>query len=250
MRTPLGRQIAAQLEERILNDVWRPGSRIPPERELAGEFGVARSTVREALETLERSGLVVRHRGSGTFVAHRRLEQSLLGHFSIVDALRSTGAAITTLLREQSVESASPLIARELGLATGDPVLSVERIRSVDGDPFMLESTWLPMAALPDIDRVDLRVRSLYDSLRETYGIVLVRAVESFEPIVLRPDEARLLREQTGDAALLLLRTTFDEQDRAIEAAHAVLRADWCRALVQREVREPVRAAVRPGERA
>jgi GntR family transcriptional regulator len=248
MRTPLVRQVAAQLEERILNDVWLAGSRIPAERELASEFGVARSTVREALELLERSGLVIRHQGSGTFVAQNRLQQSLLGHFSIVDALRSTGAAITTVLREQSVEPASPLVARELGVAAGDRVLHVERLRNADGDPFMLESTWLPAEALPGIERVDLRVRSLYDTLREDYGVALVSAVESFEPILLRPDEARLLHDQTDAPALLLLRTTSDDSGRAMETARAVLRADRCRALVQRVVREPARAAARQGE--
>jgi len=47
---------------------WRPGDRLPPERSLAREFGVARSTLRAALEALAREGLIWRHVGQGTFV--------------------------------------------------------------------------------------------------------------------------------------------------------------------------------------
>jgi hypothetical protein len=100
----LGRALAATLEREILSGRWPTGSKLPTEREMATRSGVSRQTVREAFDEIERAGFIVRRQGSGTFVAGRRLEQSLLGHFSIVHALRSSGAEITTTVLPEHPE--------------------------------------------------------------------------------------------------------------------------------------------------
>jgi DNA-binding FadR family transcriptional regulator len=61
--------IAAELRKRISSGEWAENGRIPPERDLADEFGVARNTVRRAVSLLEEDGTVVRHVGRGTFLA-------------------------------------------------------------------------------------------------------------------------------------------------------------------------------------
>lgn len=61
--------IASALKERISAGEWLASGRMPPERELAAEFGVARNTVRRAVEFLEKEGTVIRHVGRGTFLA-------------------------------------------------------------------------------------------------------------------------------------------------------------------------------------
>lgn len=61
-------QIVAQIEERILNGELRPGDKLPAERELADQFGVSRTAIREAMKALTHSGLVVIQPGRGTFV--------------------------------------------------------------------------------------------------------------------------------------------------------------------------------------
>lgn len=61
--------IATALRKRIDAGEWLENGRIPPERDLADEFGVARNTVRRAVGLLEQSGTVTRHIGRGTFLA-------------------------------------------------------------------------------------------------------------------------------------------------------------------------------------
>lgn len=241
MLTRLAQQLAATLEAQILDGRWKVGDRLPPERDLAGQHQVSRTVVREALEDLERSGLILRHQGRGTFVAPRRLEQSLLGHFSIVESLRASGKAVSTRLLDERVVPASPSTARDLDVEVGADVLHIERLRLADRVPFMVERTWLPLTRLPGLDALDLTERSLYEALRTEYGVVLERAVESFEPVLLTTYEADALERPAGSPALLLLRTTFDARDVPAEAARAVLRADLVRPLVERKVHEPVR---------
>lgn len=68
--TPGSQAISAELRRAILGGEFSDGERLPPERDLAGDFGVSRTTVRRALKRLEDLSLVVRRVGSGTFIKH------------------------------------------------------------------------------------------------------------------------------------------------------------------------------------
>lgn len=241
MTSRLSRELAATFEQHIFSGRWTTGLKIPAERTLAATHHVSRQTVREALDELERAGLIDRHHGSGTYVAPRRLEQSLLSHFSIIESLRYAGAKVGTEVRSHTLVTALPQIARELSIRAGTRVLELERLRTVDGSPFMLERTWLPATRLPGITQAAVADDGLYPTLRNHYGIILVRAIESFEPVLLRPQEAAPLQDEPGRPALMLTRTTYDDTDRPIETARAILRADRCRTLVERRVHEPDR---------
>ncbi len=62
-------EIVHQIEQLVLEGVLRPGDQLPAERELAGQFGVSRPTLRQALAELEQAGLLVARQGGGTYVA-------------------------------------------------------------------------------------------------------------------------------------------------------------------------------------
>ncbi len=79
-RVPRYHQIAQALRERILSGSIAPGERLDNQRRLAGEFDVTLMTLRQALEVLERDGLITRRHGLGTFVASRSVDYDIL-HF-------------------------------------------------------------------------------------------------------------------------------------------------------------------------
>ncbi len=60
--------VMRQLETALLDGTWPPGSRLPAERQLADAFGVARNTVREAIQRLAARGLLSARRGAGVYV--------------------------------------------------------------------------------------------------------------------------------------------------------------------------------------
>src|ERR1700730_18470664 len=90
-RGPAHLQIESWLTGAIAAGSIGPGDRLPPERDLAGRLRVSRMTLRHALASLERRGLVVRHvgRDGGTFVAEPKLE--LAGLSALSDQLRGLG---------------------------------------------------------------------------------------------------------------------------------------------------------------
>lgn len=79
-RTSLSDEIVGQIIDLISRDVLKPGDRLPPERSLCKQFGVGRTSLREALRTLSVMGILEPRVGEGTFVSDntgRYLEKSL-----------------------------------------------------------------------------------------------------------------------------------------------------------------------------
>src|SRR3990172_8196825 len=73
---PLHVQAKQALQEQIQRGAWKPGDLVPGEPDLCRQFGVSRTTVRQALAELTHVGLVVREQGRGTFVAPPKLTES------------------------------------------------------------------------------------------------------------------------------------------------------------------------------
>lgn len=66
----LYQQMVAHIEGRIISGDLQPGDRLPNERDMAGQFGVSRTVVREAMKAMVRMGLVEVRHGSGSYVSH------------------------------------------------------------------------------------------------------------------------------------------------------------------------------------
>lgn len=73
-RKRLSDSVAAQLTELITQNVYRAGEKLPPERVLSEQFGVSRSSMREAIRSIESSGLVSSSHGVGVFVISNTME--------------------------------------------------------------------------------------------------------------------------------------------------------------------------------
>jgi len=230
--------IASRAEARIRSGAWAPGTRLPPERELCELLDVSRASLRQALADLEERGLITRHQGRGTFVTRQRLDADVSGYFSIGDALRSRGVQLTTRVISSTVHPAEEPLASELGQPVDAPVLRLQRLRSADGEPIVLEVSQLPLALLPGLDTVDFTERSLYDVLRRDHGRYVATASETLEPVILTAHESNLLGVGRGAPALLFRRTTRDRSDVVVEVGEGLLRGDRSRFLIERLVRE------------
>ena len=113
-----------------------PGGQLPPEPQLAGELGVSRPTLREALRSLEDEGVVTRSRGSGTFLSHRpRVRNNLDVNFGVSDAIRQAGMKPGSRAAVTSIERAPAEERERLALGSAEQVIVVERVRTADGRP-------------------------------------------------------------------------------------------------------------------
>lgn len=233
-KEPIYSQIATRAAALIAAGEWQPGQRLPPERVLCERLGVSRTTLRQALAELEARGLISRHQGRGTFVTRPRFDADATESFSLSAALLRRGRELRTRVLAVEAVEAGGHVATDLGCRPGDPVLRLERLRLLDGEPLMLELAHLPLHRFPGLETKDFEARSLYAILAEDYGARPTLAKESLEPVVCRTREAELLGLPRRAPALRIVRLTADEHGRPIETNDALLRGDRCRILLTR----------------
>src|SRR5579875_35060 len=215
-------RIAAELRDRIETGRLAAHQRLPSELELSRAHGVARMTVRQALEALEREGVIYRRPGIGSFVAEPRIG---MGIGSLSEELLRTGHLPGARLLRAERARATPLVAEALGLGEDEEVLITVRLRSADGEPLAVETSHWSQHLMPDLFE-NLTEGSLWALARDRYGLTPTRIDARLETITLDERTAERLRTHEGAAALLLTRCTYDERGRCFEFARDVYRGD------------------------
>ena len=221
-RVPLRYQLEDRLRE--LAAERGPGEPIPSERELCGRFGVSRTTARAAIGRLVAEGVLERDHGRGTFVAEPKVQQVLVGLRSFSAGIARAGRRPGTRLIRRGLVPAPLDVAVDLGIQPGDSVINLERLRSVDDRPLLLNRSYF-RAEFDLLLSADVEHQSVWDMLEAAYGVTVARAEETIEITSLGPEEAGLLDERVGAASFHLRLVTFDAAGRPLERVHSVYRA-------------------------
>ncbi|MBS0444834.1 MAG: histidine utilization repressor [Proteobacteria bacterium] len=198
--------VKASLRGRIAAGGWRPGVRLPSERELVAQFGCARMTVHRALRELEDEGLIERRQGSGSYVAELHPISNLLQVRDIHDEIAERGHAHATRVCSAARERASAEIARAMRLRKGAPVFHVRLVHLENGVPIQLEDRHVNPALAPDLLDSDLSRTTPSRLLFEQAP--LTEAEQVVEAVLASEDEARLLEVPVGSALLRVSRRT------------------------------------------
>ena len=120
--TPIFQRIKNYLLAEIASGRWKEGDVIPSEQALVKQFGVSRMTVNRAVRELTSEQLLTRRQGSGTFVAQQKYQATLLEIKNIADEIRARGHVHRSSLQQLERAKASDLLARQFGLAPGQPL--------------------------------------------------------------------------------------------------------------------------------
>jgi GntR family transcriptional regulator len=232
------KQAAEAVRRRILADVDRgrlvPGEKLGSERELCERFGVTRSTLRLALDALERAGVVdrVSGRAGGTFVRQSKVERDLSRIAGLPEHLRRQGVVAGTRVLSASMKDADAVIARALEIPPGAPVYDILRLRLADGEPISLEHAMLPAERLPGLLDEPLG-GSLTELLDERYGVKPAEAVERIEVTRAARDEAQVLGIAPGASLISVERVASTADGRPCEFSLDLFRGDRTRMVVK-----------------
>jgi GntR family transcriptional regulator len=226
--TPLYHQLKQWLSLCIVSGELPPGTQLPGDHELSERLGVSRGVVRQALSELRRDGLIEREQGRGTFVSRPKTAQGLIGSMrGLADDAALRGQRIESTVLRLAETPADEIVAGKLGLAPGDPVVEIERLRTLDGEPWVLVVTYVPARFVPGLVRRDLGGDvSLYRVLREDYGLHVASAVRRVESAVTDAREAHLLRMRIGEPLLVLRSISYTADQRPLEYFVARHRGD------------------------
>jgi GntR family transcriptional regulator, N-acetylglucosamine utilization regulator len=198
-----------------------PGSPAPSERELVHRFGVARMTVRQALDALVVEGLLEKIPGRGTFVARPRRVATRITSYTEELNRRGMLAESQTLLARR--EQAGPGVARALNLTEGDAVIHWRRLRRGDGSPVCIEDAYLNEVLLPGFLQAGMPT-SLYDAL-SARGLRPTWAEDSISADIAGSEESDYLEVPPGSAVLRHSRRALSD-DKVVEVSRSVYRAD------------------------
>ncbi|WP_249931328.1 GntR family transcriptional regulator [Ramlibacter sp. 2FC] len=210
--------LAASLRARITQGEWVPGTALPAEAALAREHGVALGTLRQALAVLVAEGLLERQHGRGTFVRAGLGGASMLRFFRFRHGGELTATPESSIL-ERRTELAGPATSEALGLPTGASVLSLRRLRSVDGQPCLLEQITLPLPLFEPLASSDTTAWDslLYPMFQRVCGTTIHRAEDQLSFGLLSAEQARLLRLEPGHPCVQVQRRAFDLSGRCVE---------------------------------
>lgn len=225
------------LADAIRTNKFPPGSQLPSEMELMQMLGVSRTTLREALRTLEEQGRIVRRRGLGTFVSERSIVKDLSINFGITEMIRQAGFTPKTIECQVYREPASAKVAAHLEIPEGAPVFVVRRLRLANDTPIVWSDERMPVAMLSDQAPAEGEVRnvSLYDYLEKHHGIRIYQGTAMLRPIAAPKDVAEKLQVPRNSILLLISQTDSDEARRPIIFSEEYHLSDKITFLIQRK---------------
>ncbi|SNV17836.1 HTH-type transcriptional repressor yvoA [Dermatophilus congolensis] len=210
------------------------GDAIPGERELAQLFGTSRTTVRQAIAELVVEGRLQRRQGRGTFVSPPKVMRvRQLTSFS--EDLRSEGSMPGAVIVAVGEVAAQGEVCEQLGVASGAPVMRVERVRTAAGQPLAHETAFLP-GPLPGLGEALEGGGSLYLTLEERFSRVIATVEDVVETSFASPREADLLTVETGSPLLLVHRTGWGADGAPVEWTRSVFRGDRFRYVARQQV--------------
>src|SRR5215207_9403081 len=142
------------------------GEAIPSERQLSADLGVSRLTVRAAIDELVREGLLVRRRGSGTFVREPKIAQELT-MTSFSEDMRRRGMRPASRTLSLTTTMAGAALGRSLHVSPSERVVVAQRLRLADGVTMAIETLHVRESLVPGLTANDLERGSFYELLAD-----------------------------------------------------------------------------------
>jgi len=238
----------SETRERVLDLIERlgVGEAIPSERQLSGDLGVSRLTVRAALDDLVREGFLERRHGAGTFVSEPKIAQELT-MTSFTEDMRRRGMVPSSKTLELKTVAAGARLGRLLHVSPSERIVVVTWLRYADRETMAIETLHVSEALVPGLTAKDLEQHSFYELLEERFGVIVVGGSQAIEPTVTNEEESAALGVPLHSPAFLFERTTNAADGTIVEYVRSIYRGDRYRLVSDltrpQEARRPATVA-------
>jgi GntR family transcriptional regulator len=223
---PYYMQIVDQVRELIKENKLILGQTFCSEGEVARALKISKMPVRQAFQKLKSEGLLVIAKGKRPVVGSGRAPWNFQQLRGFSEEMRSRGLTPSARLLSMSLEDPDLEVAQALKLTPGERVYRARRLRSVNGEPVAVVTSYLPARIFAGIDKQDLEKQSLYSIFENNYKRRLQWAEEVIGAVIAGAEEAAVLQTPAGSPLLLIRETTYDAQNVAIEYSLSLLRGD------------------------
>lgn len=226
MPSPKYLEIQNLLLQRIKNGDYQEGQLIPKEVDLAEQLNVSRPTVRHAIRNLVQGGYLERRKKRGTIVTQTKIKQQFTHVIESYNTeIQNNGLVAKTQVLNFSTEKANDEVAEALTIKPNTEVYKLVRLRSADNKPVVFVVTYLPIAQLPDLQKIDFTHHSLYSELAKA-GLEITHVSRKIEVHPATEEEAQLLETDIKAPIFYFHTIGFTKDHRALEYSIASYRGD------------------------
>lgn len=223
-KTPLYIQLMNILIDKIEN-YMEENEQLESERDICVKYGVSRTTVRQALDELEKNRYIYKVHGKGNFVAARVVEQHLTKVSSFTQDMKKAGKKPTSKVLNFAIQEADYSVSKKLKLQEKELVFKIGRIRFADNIPMIYEITYLPYERFKELNEDIIQELPLYETFEKQFNIKITSAEESIESVLTSKLESVYLDVNIGSPALKFERVTYENKN-IIEYTITIARGD------------------------
>ncbi len=199
--------ISDDLADEIYKGYYNETKKLPTEEDLIEKYTVSRNTIRKAMDLLTRRGLVIPIQGSGVFL-RGTLSKGCVNLEDFNGLTDSFGDAITTKVNSFKLISADEKLAEIMECAVGTPIYFVERLRSIDGVPYVVEYSYYNQEVIPYLSE-EIVSKSIYQYIKEELKKPIGFVDRVITAGILNEHDARELDLIPGEPALISTNRAF-----------------------------------------
>ncbi|MBM4339731.1 MAG: GntR family transcriptional regulator [Deltaproteobacteria bacterium] len=223
---PLYYQLENILREKIKSGEYAPREPFPTEDQLVQSYKVSRITVRQALASLEKEGLIIRKRGKGSLVTERQNQLEPMKLTGMIEDIIDMGIKTKTRIINFGLVHPPQKVIESLKLNEDEKALRVERIRLIKGAPVSYTLSYFPPDLAQKISVKDLTIQPILNVLEKKCKVKISRGSQIIEATLADSRIASFLDVMTGAPLLKIERTVFDINNRPVEYISILYRSD------------------------
>ena len=223
---PLYNQLKELLRGQILDGSYPPLSRMPSENELGNAYQVSRITVRQALNDLQKEGLIFKIHGKGTFVAKPKTFQNVSTLQGLAESLSQLGYEVINRVHSFKTVTANTIVAQRLQMAEGTKVTEIKRVRLINREPVSLEVSYLPLALGEKLEKADLITRDIFLILENDCHINLGHAELAIDAVLAESELTHALHIEEGSPIMRIERLTHSDDGTPVDFEYLYYRGD------------------------
>ncbi len=221
-------RIKEYIVENIKRGNYKPGGKVPSEKELGELFNVSRITATTAIRDLVSDGIVFRIQGKGTFVADKK-EEDLRNH-------KAYGFENNSSLNEghhETINRNSLKAGKELSfkmkINEKDELYEIIRIKVIDNKVNAIEYVYLPVKYYVSLDIDNEDINLIHDLVEKYCFLKQKRAKVYVEPVLPTKEQANMLKINKENPVLLWEKFTYSEEEKIIEYSRNIINSDLYR---------------------
>ena len=220
--------IAEDIRNTILNGKYNPNEQLPLEKEMCEHYGVSRITIKKAVDELVIQGLVVKRRGSGTFVKAVNdddvQELSMAKQFGGFSETNKDKHVSSKIIKFEVIHPGEE-IATKLKVTSDDFVYYIIRTRYADDEPYVIEYTYMPIGLIPGIKN-DILISSIYGYIEDTLNLKIKSAHRTIRAILPNELEQECLKIESDFPILEVEQVGFLDNGQSFEYSKSHHRSD------------------------